>query len=252
MKLGSVMKLKLLMRILNVLLVLFIFIGVLYWQLSKVYPFHWNIPFEYANLYIFGLLLTMKISVSSVLVALIIGLIFGIMRTSHHATPRDLAGVYVNFVRNIPLIVVIFIIYYGVGTILNITRYWAAVLALSFFEGAYIAEIIRAGIESIERGQWEAAFSLGFTKSQILEYIIMPQAIRRIIPPLTGQFISLVKDSSLASVIALQELTMRGRQVANMTLSSFESYITIAVLYFTLTTILSSLGRFFEKRLAIP
>ncbi len=246
------MKLKLLMRILNVVLVLSLFIGLLYWQLSKVYPFHWNIPFEYANLYIFGLLLTMKISVSSILIALVIGLAFGIMRTSHRIIVHDLAGVYVHFVRNIPLIVVIFIIYYGLGTIFNMTRYWAAVLALSFFEGAYIAEIVRAGIESIEKGQWEAAFSLGFTKSQLLQYIVMPQAIRRVIPPLTGQFISLVKDSSLASVIALQELTMRGRQVANMTLSSFESYITIAVLYFTLTTILSSLGRFFERKLAIP
>ncbi len=227
--------------------------GILYYLLSLQYPFHWNVvPMDYLNMYYWGLLMTLKISAISMVFSFVIGIVGGIMKVSKSEMLRDLASVYVTFFRNIPLLVVILLVYYGVGTIFDFPRFWAAVVALSTFEGAYMIEIIRAGIQSIPREQFETAEALGLSPRERFFDIILPQAFRNSLPSLTGQFISLIKDSSLASVIAINELTQRGTQVATMALASFESYITIAAIYFTLTYALSFVSGKLERRLAIP
>ena len=227
--------------------------GIFYYLLSLQYPFHWNIvPGHYIKLFLLGLLMTLKISGVSILLSFFIGVIGGVMKVSKSETLRDLAGVYVTIFRNIPLLVVILLMYYGVGTVFNLPRFWAAVIALSSFEGAYMIEIIRAGIQSIPKEQFETAEALGLLPKERFFDIILPQAFRNSLPAMTGQFISLIKDSSLASIIAINELTQRGNQVATMALASFESYITVAAMYFILTYALSIVSVKIERRFAIP
>ena len=227
--------------------------GIVYYFMSLQYPFHWNVvPAHYLKLYFLGLLMTLKISLASIVISFAIGVFGGIMRVSKSETLRDLSGLYVTFFRNIPLLVIILLVYYGVGTLVDIPRFWAAVLALSTFEGAYVIEIVRAGIQSIPKEQFETAEALGLSPKERFFDVILPQAFRNSLPALTGQFISLMKDSSLASVIAINELTQRGTQVATMALASFESYITVALMYFTLTYVLSLLSNIVERKLAIP
>jgi polar amino acid transport system permease protein len=174
------------------------------------------------------------------------------MKTSKYELLKDFANTYTTIFRNIPLLVIILIVYYGIGSMINTSAYLGAIVSLSLFEGAYISEIIRGGIESVPKGQIEAAKSIGLNTFFLYIDILLPHAFRTVLPALTGQFISLVKDSSLASVIALQELTMVGRQIATSSFASFESYITIAIFYFTVTSLLQLLGKYFERRFSIP
>ncbi|WP_022669622.1 amino acid ABC transporter permease [Hippea alviniae] len=197
-----------------------------------------------------GLYMTIKVSVVSIIMALIIGFIAGLMRISENPLFRNLSVVYIEIIRGTPLLVQIFIVYFFVGTIFNMTRFFAGAFALAVFEGAYIAEIIRAGIQSIPRGQTEASLALGMNYFQIMRYIIMPQAIKRVLPALAGQFISLIKDSSLLSVISLTELTKAGREIVSSTFSPFEIWFSVAALYFIVTYSLSLLDRYLERRLA--
>lgn len=223
----------------------------LYFSIAQVYPFNWSIVLRYRTVFLKGLFTTMNLSGFSLLISFAIGIIFALMRRSSGIF-KEFALLYIFFFRNTPLLVVILLTYYGLGSILPFDRFWAAVFGLSAFEGAYLAEIIRSGLDAVDKGELEAGFSLGLTKSEVFLYIHFPQAIRISLPALIGQSISLVKDSSLASVIALAELTMTGRQVGTQTLASFESYLTIAIFYVAVTSILSALGNWLERRLAIP
>jgi polar amino acid transport system permease protein len=144
----------------------------------------------------------------------------------------------------------IFIFYFFIGTVLELSRFSAGVLALAIFAGAYVGEIVRAGIQSVHRGQMEAARSLGMTYPQAMTYIILPQAIKRVLPALAGQFISLIKDSSLVSVIAITDLTKAGREVITNTFATFEIWFTVAAMYFLLTFTLSLFTKYLERRLA--
>ncbi|WP_234970293.1 amino acid ABC transporter permease [Marinitoga hydrogenitolerans] len=232
--------------------VLIFILTVFYMEMSKTYPFNWQrVPFKYMNLYLQGFYMTLKISVFSVLFALIIGIIFGVMKTSKYQILKEFANTYTTIFRNIPLLVIILIVYYGIGSMIEISATIGAIVSLSLFEGAYISEIIRGGIEAVSKGQVEAAKTIGLNTFYLYIDILLPQAFRTTLPALTGQFISLVKDSSLASVIALQELTMVGRQIATSSFASFESYITVAIFYFTITALLQLLGKYFERRFAI-
>ncbi len=220
----------------------------IYISISRIYPFNWSGVLRYKILYINGVLTTFKLSVVSIVFSFFLGLVFAIMKVSSIEFFKDIATIYVWLFRNTPLLVVILLTYYGVGSILNINRFWAAVTALSLFEGAYMTEILRSGIEAVNDGEIEAAHSLGLSDFQVFFSIIFPQTLRLSLPPLIGQTISLVKDSSLASVIALGELTMMGRQVGTSSFSTFESYIIVAFIYISLTSLLSLLGRLLERR----
>jgi len=198
-----------------------------------------------------GLWTTMWISAVSSLLALVIGLLTGLARISKNYTIGMLAVVYVEVIRGTPLLVQIFIAYFFVGTVFDLSRNVAGVGALALFAGAYVAEIVRAGIQSIPRGQMEAARSLGMTVTQAMMDVILPQAFKRILPPLSGQFISLIKDSSLVSVIAITDLTKSGREIITSTFATFEVWLVVAAMYLLVTSLLSQLVFYMERRLAI-
>ncbi|MCP4996315.1 MAG: amino acid ABC transporter permease [Gammaproteobacteria bacterium] len=197
-----------------------------------------------------GLIMTIKISMISIVVAIIIGILVGMARISDNLVLRYFAVTYVEIIRGTPLLVQIFIFYFFIGTVLDLDRFTAGVAALSVFTGAYIAEIVRAGIQSISVGQMEAARSLGMNYFKAMRYIIMPQALKRTLPPMAGQFISLIKDSSLVSVISITDLTKAGREVVSSTFSPFEVWFSIAILYLVLTSGLSYIVHRLERRLA--
>ncbi|MBT8765051.1 amino acid ABC transporter permease [Metapseudomonas boanensis] len=197
-----------------------------------------------------GLWTTLWISVLSGALGLMIGLFTGLCRLSKNPTLRDLSTVYVELVRGTPLLVQIFIFYFFIGTVLNLSREFAGVAALALFTGAYVGEIIRAGVQSIARGQNEAARSLGLTAGQSMRHVILPQALKRVLPPLAGQFISLVKDTSLVSVIAITELTKSGREAITTSFSTFEIWFCVAALYLLINLPLSQIANRLERRLA--
>ena len=199
----------------------------------------------------FGLWTTLWISGVASVLALVIGLLTGLCRISKNLTLRGLATIYVEFIRGTPLLVQIFIAYFFIGTVFNLNRNVAGVGALSIFAGAYVAEIVRAGIQSIPRGQMEAARSLGMSVFQAMFHIILPQALKRTLPPLAGQFISLIKDSSLVSVIAITDLTKSGREIITSTFATFEVWLTVAAMYLVVTSLMSQLVFYLERRFAV-
>jgi polar amino acid transport system permease protein len=207
-----------------------------------------------------GLWVTLKASVYAIAIGIIIGLLGGLARVSSNPMLKWIAITYVEFIRGSPLLVQIFIWYFVLGTLINqllakrgieqLSPLWYGVAALAFFAGAYVTEIVRAGIQSIHHGQIEASRSLGMSYGQSMRYVILPQAMRRILPPLAGQFISLIKDSSLLGIIAVRELLKATREVVTTSLQSFELYFTCAVLYLVLTFTLSMLTQYMERRLS--
>jgi len=198
-----------------------------------------------------GLWVTLWISAVASVIGLVIGVITGLCRVSRNLTLRQLSVTYIEIIRGTPLLVQLFIFYFFLGTVLNIGRLPSGIFALGIFAGAYVAEIIRAGIQSIPKGQMEAARSLGMNVPQAMIYIILPQAFKRTLPPLAGQFISLIKDSSLVSVIAITDLTKSGREVITSTFAVFEIWFVVAFLYLILTFTLSQVVAWVERRLAV-
>ncbi len=198
-----------------------------------------------------GLWTTLWLSAAASIIGMVIGLITGLCRVSNNPTLRSLSVFYIELIRGTPLLVQLFIFYFFLGTVLDISRIMAGISALAIFAGAYVAEIIRAGIQSIPKGQMEAARSLGMNVPQAMIHIILPQAFKRTLPPLAGQFISLIKDSSLVSVIAITDLTKSGREVITSTFATFEIWFVVAFLYLLLTSVLSQVAAWVERRLAV-
>ncbi len=198
-----------------------------------------------------GLWTTLWLSAIASVFALVLGLITGLAKISSNFTMRGLATIYVECIRGTPLLVQIFIAYFFLGTVFNLSRNVCGVGALALFAGAYVAEIVRAGIQAIPKGQMEAARSLGMTVPQTMFDIILPQAFKKILPPLSGQFISLVKDSSLVSVIAITDLTKSGREIITSTFAPFEIWMVVAAMYLLVTSLLSQIVYYMERRLAV-
>jgi len=213
------------------------------------------------GLLIIGLWITLQISVIATILGVIIGIIGGLARISSNPALRWTTIIYVEIIRGSPLMVQILIWYFVLGTVINellaayglgrLPAFWYGVASLACFAGAYVTEIVRAGIQSIHRGQTEAARSLGMSYAQSMFYIILPQALRRILPPLAGQFISLIKDSSLLGMIAIRELTKAAREAVTVSLQPFEVFFLAAALYLVLTFTLSMLVQRLEKRMTI-
>ena len=222
-----------------------------HWQWYRAWRYLFQIRGEewIAGPLLVGLWVTVKITLISLLLAFAIGLLTAAFRLSRSAVARAVARLYLEIVRNTPLLVQLFFLYFVLSPILGIGRWTAAILALSLFEGAYASEMVRAGILSIERGQWEAADSLGFSKLAAYRHVILPQALRRMLPPLTSQAISLIKDSALVSTIAIYDLTMRGQAVIAETYLTFEIWFIVAALYLLITVSLSIGVNFLENRL---
>ena len=213
-----------------------------------------------AGIMLQGLWITLKVSLFSIIFGIIIGVIGGLSRISDNPALKWLSITYVELIRGSPLLVQIFIWYFVIGTMINqllvsygvgeIPNLWYGVASLACFTGAYVTEIVRAGIQSIGRGQMEAARSLGMSYAQAMRYIIMPQAMRQILPPLAGQFISLIKDSSLLGIIAVRELTKATREVITTQLNPFEMFFLAAALYLMMTFALSMFVQYLERRTA--
>lgn len=204
-------------------------------------------PFRAGPL-LLGLLVTLKISAVSLVFAVALGLSAALLKISDSFAGRLVSNIYVEFIRNTPLIVQIFVMYFAIAPIFNMSAFVSAVTALSLFEGAYMTEIIRAGIQSVKKGQREAAMSLGLTTFQGYRYIILPQALRRVLPPLTGQSVSLIKDSALVSTIAIYDLTMAGQSIVSDTFLTFEIWFTVAAMYLIITITISLFSVYLEKR----
>lgn len=196
-----------------------------------------------------GLGVTLQVVAASLALAVLAGLLAALLRQSGSRVGRGLAVVYVETVRNTPLLIQLFVVYFVLAPVLGLGRFAAGVLALSLFEGAYIAEILRAGILSVPTGQWEAARSLGMDVPGTYMEVVLPQAARTALPPLTGQLVSLVKDSSLVSTIALHDLAMQAQAVAADTFLVFEVWFLVAGMYLALTLSLSALAQLLERRL---
>lgn len=198
-----------------------------------------------------GLKVTLEITGAGFVLAFTIGLVTALCRLSGSVLARAVSRAYLEVIRNTPLLVQLFFIYFVLSPIFDFSRFFSAVLALSLFEGAYASEIFRAGIVSIHKGQWEAAHSLGLSAWDSYRWIILPQAVRRVLPPLTSQAVSLVKDSALVSTIAVYDLTMRGQEIIAETYLAFELWFTIAAIYLTVTVALSSVVALMEKRIRV-
>ena len=194
-----------------------------------------------------GLGVTLHISAISLVLSLVIGLITALLTLSSSKTGRLVARIYVEIIRNTPLLIQLFLIYFVLSPILDISPFFSAVLALSLFEGAYTSEIIRGAIVAIPRGQWEAAHSLGLSTFDTYRSIILPQALRNIVPPLTSQAISLIKDSALVSTIAIYDLTMQGSAIVSETFLTFEIWFVVAAIYLVITGTLSFAVHIMER-----
>ena len=199
---------------------------------------------------ILGAGVTLQITLLSVGFGLLIGLFVGMARLSVIWPLRTAARVYVDFVRGTPLLVQIFLTYFALPIVTGhrIDPFVAAITACSINSGAYVAEIVRAGIQSIDKGQMEAARSLGMTFPQAMRFVILPQALKRVVPPLGNEFIAMLKDSSLVSVIGFEELTRRGQLIIARTYGSFEIWMTVAVIYMIMTFTISRLVDWAERR----
>lgn len=202
-------------------------------------------------LLIAGAGITIQITAISVGLGLLIGMFVGIARISNVKLLRWLAAIYIDFLRGTPLLVQIFLIYFALPVLLGqrVDPFIAAITACGINSGAYIAEIFRAGIQAIDEGQMEAGRSLGMTWVQTMRYIIVPQAFKNIVPPLGNEFIALLKDSSLVSVIGFEELTRRGQLIIARTYGSLEIWISVAIIYLVMTLTISRLVAYLEKRL---
>jgi len=243
---------NILLSILNAALVAIVVIGFIWVSLllsNTELNFTYLSTARYRNNLWGGFLMTLEISLASLALSLIIGIISALFKISKVKFLRYFSTVYVEFIRGTPLIMQIFLFYYIIGTAWGIDqKFVAGVLILSIFEGAYIAEILRGSILSLDSTQIEAAKAVGLTKSQTLKYVTLPQLTARTLPSLTGQFSSIVKDSSLLSLIALTELTQVTREISANTFLLFENYLLLGVLYLLLTLPISLLSKYFEKR----
>ena len=230
-----------------------------------------------ANLLLQGLATTLRLAVWATIFATLVGVVMGYWRTCENLTLRIISRCYVELIRNMPPLVFIFIFYFFVssqifpamgvddidtdgafassavfhfmfGDPALLSNFLAGMICLSLFEGAYITEIVRAGIQSTPRGQWEAARAIGLSHFNVLRDIIIPQAIRKILPPLAGQFITLIKDSAIISLISIQELTFVATEVAATTTRVFETWILVGAMYFALCYSFALLFAYLEKR----
>lgn len=199
-----------------------------------------------------GAVLTLKITVLSVLFGMILGLIAGLFKLSKNRVLFFVASAYIDFFRGTPLFVQILLLYFGILPLIMRTDdpFAAAVIACSLNCGAYTAEIVRAGIQAVDRGQMEAARSLGMNTRQAMAYVILPQAYKIVIPPLLNEFIAVLKDTSLVAVISAEELTMRGKLLYSTYFEAAWIWGTVAIMYFIMTKVLAILGDFIERRMA--
>lgn len=223
------------------------------WQWYRVPQYLYSFTddgFQLGELLI-GLGATLQLSITAFLLATLLGLLVALLRLSGLVIGTAVAIGFLEFIRNIPLLVLLYLFYYVLGPIFGFDRYTASILTLAVFHSALISEILRAGINAVPQGQWEAAKSIGMSTGQTYRYIILPQSVRFMLPPMTGEVVHLVKSSAIVSVIAVAELTTFGRNIISDTYMSFEIWFTVAMVYMVVTLILSFGVSHLERRYAV-
>jgi polar amino acid transport system permease protein len=213
------------------------------------YNLQWKNIWDYRQKFLNGFMVTIYISIASLVLSMLLGMLFGIGQKSRIIPLRIFSRIYIELIRGTPLLIQILIFYYVIANSMGWeNRYIVGVVIMSIFAGAYIAEIVRSGIESVGKSQLEAAKSIGLSHRQTYIYIIFPQVIKNILPPLAGQFASLIKDSSLLSIIAIKEFTLAAREVNADTFSTIESYMPLAIGYLMLTIPISYITKYLERK----
>jgi polar amino acid transport system permease protein len=221
------------------------------WQWHRVPPYLYQIhegEIIWGPL-IDGLMVTLQIGGYSIVLGLLIGLITAFLRLSDSISGKLVATVYLEIVRNTPLLVQLFVFYFVFGPIFEIDRFWVAILCISFFEGSFASEIIRGGVQSVPRGQWEASDSVGLSRTQAYLYVVLPQAVPIMLPPLVGIMVNLIKHSAIVSVIAVFDLTTSGLDIISETFMAFEIWLVIAAMYLVITISLSVLVGLLEQKM---
>jgi polar amino acid transport system permease protein len=252
-------KLSWLFSVLTVLLLgfaasvlLYSFMGMDYeWDFRFLEDYLWDSQNRIPGLILQGLWVTLKISMLSILWGSLLGVFIGLLMMGQEPVARRFALIFVDIFRNTPVLVQLYVMYFMVGTAFDLSPEFAGVLTLSLFCSAYVADIFRGAVLELERGQLDAAKAMGLNPLQIARYVAAPQILRRMLPSLVGQFVSLVKDSSLVSVIAVSDLTKSALTVVSVSFRSFETWFVIAVIYCLVNYALSSYGRFLERRLRV-
>jgi len=221
------------------------------WQWYRVWPYFFSSGEEGVTLgpLLQGLVITLKISFLGLVLSIVMGSLSALARLSRFPVLRFLAWTYVELIRNTPLLVQIFVLYFVISPVLGISAFFSAVIALGLFEGAYASEIIRSGIVSIPAGQFEAARSIGLSPKMTYIKIIIPQMLMQTLPMLAGQSVSLVKDSALVSTISIYDLTMQGQKIVSETFLTFEIWFAVAFCYLVVNAALSLLIRWFENKM---
>jgi polar amino acid transport system permease protein len=221
-----------------------------WYQIPKYIYIYTDNGFQFGELML-GLWITIKLSFSALILAFMIGLLVALLRLSGLFIGTKVAICFLEFVRNVPLLVLVYLFYYVLGPVFKYDRYTASVLCLAIYHSALISEILRAGINAVAQGQWEAAKSIGMSKTQTYRYIILPQSIRFMLPPMTGEVVHMVKSSAIVSVIAVAELTTLGQNIISDTYMAFEIWFTIAVIYMIVIMILSIGASQVERRYTV-
>lgn len=216
---------------------------------ATAYDFHWDGVWEYRQKFIDGFGVTIIISLFALVLSIVIGGLIAFGQQSPVIAFRLFCKFYIETIRGTPLLVQILLFFYVFATAFGLdNRYLVGIVIMALFSGAYVSEILRAGIESIGKDQHEAALALNFSTYQKYRYVILPQAIRRIMPPMAGQFANLIKDSSLLSIISIREFTMNAQEVNAYTYSTLESYIPLAIGYLLLTWPISLYSKYLENK----
>jgi len=203
----------------------------------------------YMPLLLKGAMVTVQFSVLALLFGTVLGIFIGALRVAPNRFISGIAASYIYVIRGTPLLIQLYFIYFGLPSIgIYLSAFVSGVLGLTIKSAGYIGEIVRGGVEAIPKGQWEAGKVLGLSHEKTLRYIILPQALRNMLPPLGNEFVTLIKESSLLSTIAIVELTMAGQQIRSRTFASFETFIVIGLIYLFMTSVTSLLLRQIEKR----
>lgn len=223
------------------------------WQWYRIPQYFFTLTddgFQWGEI-MMGLAKTVQLSVTAFFFATVLGLLVALLRLSGLVVGTAVAVVFLEFVRNMPIIVLLYLFYYVLGPVFSLDRYTASIMCLAVFHAALISEIFRAGIGAVPNGQWEGATSIGMSKAQAYRHIVLPQSIKFMLPPMTGEVVHLIKSSAIVSVIAVAELTTIGRNIISDTYMSFEIWFTIAAVYLVVTLALSIIASRVEQKYAI-
>jgi len=237
-------------RVLNSLFALLVLIGIVWFSLMSLH-LDWSGVWKFRVDLLKGWFTTLEVTGAALVLSTVTGFIFALFQRSYFLPLRYFTRSLIETLRCIPLLALIYLVWYGFEGAFGIGnqyRLWSGILILTLFESAYISEIFRAGIESVGKTQIESARAIGFTRTQTYRYVIIPQAFRQVLPPLVGQLVSLIKDSSLLSVIAIAEFTQSAQQVSATNYDNLETYFALAVGYLVLTVPISLWSRWLERR----